>query len=86
MTEEKTQVIKKPYSKEKIGVTVILVGLTAAIFLAIGYWAGTESAALKDQEMPTYEQCQMCQESPPTPEIPDRNSLTTNTVTDETAE
>ena len=35
--------IKKLYSKEKIGVTVMLVLLTAAIFLAIGYWAGSGS-------------------------------------------
>lgn len=40
MAEEQ---VKKLYSKEKIGVTVMLVGLTAAIFLAIGYWAGSQS-------------------------------------------
>jgi membrane protein YdbS with pleckstrin-like domain len=37
MAEEKAV---KMFSREKIGVTVILVLITAAIFLAIGYWAG----------------------------------------------
>ena len=60
MAEEKVEgrieVVKKPYSKEKIGVTVMLVGLTAAIFLAIGYWAGTQSSELQD-EATTDETC-----------------------------
>lgn len=42
MAEEQIEVVKKPYSKEKIGVTIMLVGLTALIFLAIGYWTGTQ--------------------------------------------
>lgn len=85
--EEKIEVVKKPYSKEKIGVTVMLVGLTAAIFLAIGYWAGTESASLQDQELPTYEQCQICKEAPPIPSLPDgiTPTITTSSATDETA-
>lgn len=51
--EEKLEVVKKPYSKEKIGVTIMLVGLTAAIFLAVGYWAGTQSVSLKQNEAAT---------------------------------
>jgi len=41
--EKKIEVTQKPYSKEKIGVSIIFIGLTAAIFLAVGYWAGTQS-------------------------------------------
>lgn len=53
MAEEKIEVVKKPYSKEKIGVTIMLVGLTAAIFLAIGYWAGRQTAMLEEDKTTT---------------------------------
>lgn len=53
MAEEQIEVVKKPYSKEKIGVTIMLVGLTAAIFLAIGYWAGRQTAMLEEDKTTT---------------------------------
>ncbi len=53
MAEEQIEVVKKPYSKEKIGVTIMLVGLTAAIFLAIGYWAGTQSLSGEEETAET---------------------------------
>jgi hypothetical protein len=41
MAEEKTG---KLVNKEKVGVTVMLILITAATFLAIGYWAGARDA------------------------------------------
>ena len=40
MAEEKTG---KLASKETVGVTLMFVLITAAIFLAVGYWAGINS-------------------------------------------
>ena len=47
---------KKLASKETVGVTLMLVLITAAIFLAVGYWAGInsvgESAAIAVPPVP----------------------------------
>lgn len=84
MEEEKVEVVKKPYSKEKIGVTVMLVGLTAAIFLAIGYWAGSQSEQL--QESDTVEVIDTDQ-APPVPVLPGETvDSGKETETDETAD
>ena len=67
-----TEDIKKPYSKEKIGVVVILVLITAAIFLAIGFWAGVKSG--KSEERST------TISTPPVPPAPSATAATSTTA------
>jgi len=80
MAEEEIKVIKKPYSKEKIAVTIMLVGVTAAVFLAIGYWAGKQTATLEEDETTTTP-ITAATASTTTPE-----ATATTSATDETAD
>jgi hypothetical protein len=78
MAEEESKVIKKSYSKEKIAVTIMLVGVTAAVFLAIGYWAGRQTIMLEEDKSATSTTTDITT----IPEVP----AATTSATDETAD
>ena len=60
--------------------TTIFVGLTAAIFLAVGFWAGTQSTNIAPPiDLATGN-------VPPVPELPLTSTATSTTATDKTAD